>query len=410
MNKKDKIYVAGGTGMVGRAIIRRLKRKRYTNIVSTYHRRKPQDDSVDWHRLDLKDQSAVRQFFAAHKPDCVFLAAAKVGGIGANNQYRADFLYDNLQIQNNIIHSSYQSGVDKLLFLGSSCIYPRDCPQPIKEEYLLTEPLEYTNEPYAVAKIAGMKLCESFNLQYGTNFLAVMPTNLYGPGDNFDLETSHVLPALIRKFHLGKCLEQADWSSLRSDLNARPINGLDGSASSEAILQALAECGISFRNGESQTYCEQQNSSSPTSSSLTSDLCPLISVRLWGTGTPRREFLHVDDLAEACCFVMGRADFRDLAALREEELGQQAPEKQNIRNTHVNIGCGSDLSIQDLAESIQSAVGFQGQLLWDSSKPDGTPRKLLNVDRIHSLGWRPSISLNEGIQETYDWYLSEGIE
>ena len=388
--------------MVGSAIIRKLRERGHTNILSTFHRGRPQDDTVSWHQLDLTDQHAVLGYFLATKPDWVFLAAARVGGIGANNQYRANFLYDNLQIQNNIIYSSFQSGVAKLLFLGSSCIYPRNCPQPIKEEYLLTDRLEYTNEPYAVAKITGMKLCESFNLQYGTNFVALMPTNLYGPGDNFDLETSHVVSALIRKFHLGKCLEQDDWNSLRADLNTRHISGIDGTFSAEAIINLLSEHGISIVNEESQDNKEQRRSSSLSTFSNAS-------VRLWGTGTPRREFLHVDDLAEACCFIMEKADFKELAAMREKELNLKDIEIKNIRNTHVNIGYGSDLSIQQLAEMIKSVCGFQGRLVWDNSMPDGTPRKLLNVNRIKSLGWKPSIRLKEGIQGTYEWYLSNQL-
>ncbi|MCF8038157.1 MAG: GDP-L-fucose synthase [Desulfohalobiaceae bacterium] len=395
------IFVAGGSGMVGRAIIRRLHGKGHDNVIANYHRRRPGLEGVRWHGLDLTDQRAVAQFFQEQKPDYVFLAAARVGGIGANNLYRTDFLLDNLQIQNNIIQAGWQHGVSKLLFLGSSCIYPRECPQPIREEYLLTDTLEFTNEPYAVAKIAGLKLCESFNLQHNTNFVSVMPTNLFGPGDNFDLLSSHVLPALIRKFHLGKCLESNDWEALRADLSERPIADIDGTASADAILQALSTHGIT--------------SSAPTTDHRpptfdvrppTSDVRPPTTVTLWGSGSPRREFLHVDDLAEACVFVMENVDFDDLVTLRRQELGEDCPEAENIRNTHVNIGRGQDLGIKELAELIRSIVGYKGRTVWDDSRPDGTPRKLLDVSRLKFLGWKPRIELQEGIEATYKWYLA----
>lgn len=363
--------MAGGTGMVGSAIIRALQSKGYNRIIANYHRRQPKSDAVEWHPLELTDQKAVADFFRFRAPDYVFLAAARVGGIGANNQYRADFLYDNLQIQNNVVHSGFHAGVKKLLFLGSSCIYPRDCPQPIKEEYLLTGPLEYTNEPYATAKIAGMKLCESFNLQHGSNFIPVMPTNLYGPEDNFDLQASHVLPALIRKFHLAKLSRQGDFRAI--DQDEKTFGPIPDTVRKDLDLKNLS---------------------------------PQPIVRLWGTGKPRREFLHVDDLAEACLFVMEKTDFKDLAELRKKETETDEKKLQNLRNCHVNIGCGVDKSISKLAERVQSVVGFQGRVIWDTSMPDGTPRKLLDVSRMESFGWRPRIDLREGIQSVYNWYLN----
>ncbi len=319
MNKDARIFVAGSTGMVGSAIVRFLAGKGYHSIVGTYRNRKPAaHGNVDYFQVDLMDQQAVKNFFAEQKPDYVFDAAAKVGGIVANNTYRADFLYENLVIQNNIIHNAYLSGVQKLLFLGSSCIYPKNAPQPIKEDYLLTGVLEYTNEPYAIAKIAGLKMCENYNLQYKTNFIAAMPTNLYGPEDNYDLQNSHVLPALIRKFHEAK------------------------------ISQAK-------------------------------------NVTIWGTGSPLREFMHVDDLAAACVYLM------------ENYNGNQ----------FVNIGWGKDISIKELALLIKEIVGFEGELVFDTSKPDGTPRKLLDVSLLTSLGFNPTISLREGIADAYKDFLQK---
>ncbi|MBN2425508.1 MAG: GDP-L-fucose synthase [Calditrichaceae bacterium] len=305
MKKDSKIYIAGHSGMVGSAITRNLKKNGYQNLIFR-----------ELDVLDLLDQAATRQFFQSEKPQYVILAAAKVGGIVANNTYRAQFIYENLQIQNNVIHSAYENGVKKLLFLGSSCIYPKLAPQPIKEEYLLTGLLEETNEPYAIAKIAGIKMCESYNYQYGTNFISVMPTNLYGPNDNFDLKTSHVFAALIRKIHEAK------------------VNG------------------------------------SP-------------SVEIWGTGSPKREFLHVDDMAEACIFLLNNYD------------GSQ----------FVNIGCGEDITIKDLAGLMSEIIGFKGKLVFDTGKPDGTPQKLLDVSRINALGWKARISLEEGIKSAYEWYV-----
>ena len=399
MKKTSKIYIAGHNGMVGSAIHRNLISKGYSNFIFTPY---PQ--------FDLTDQKTVADFFSKEKPEYVILAAAKVGGIVANNTYRAQFLYENLMIQNNIIHQSYLHGVKKLLFLGSSCIYPKICPQPINEEYLLTGELEYTNEPYAIAKIAGIKMCESYNIQYGTNFVSVMPTNLYGPNDNYNLETSHVLPALIRKMHLGKCLENNDWESIRSDIKERPIEGVTETASEEQILDKLAKYGI--------------NDSSNSVSHLMPHSSHLVSITLWGTGTPYREFLYVDDLAEACVFVLNNINYNDLKdlppapfTLRKFSKGglqpasiatihQQSAPLTEIRNTHINIGTGKDLTIKDLAEMIKGIVGFTGKLHWDSLRPDGTPRKLLDVSKINRLGWREKIGLEDGIKMVYTKYLT----
>lgn len=312
MNKGSKIYVAGHRGLVGSAILQKLNDNGYHNTVFRTHA-----------ELDLMDQKAVEDFFEQEKPEHVFLAAAKVGGIHANNTYRADFIYQNLQIQNNVIHQSYLNGVKKLLFLGSTCIYPKEAPQPMNEECLLTSELEYTNEPYAIAKIAGIKMCESYNLQYGTNFIAVMPTNLYGINDNFDLQNSHVLPALIRKFHEAKM-----------------------AGNSEVIV--------------------------------------------WGSGQPKREFLYNEDMANACVYVMEKIDFSDLCAGKEE-----------IRNTHLNIGSGKEVSIAELAVLVGRIVGFEGQIVYDTSKPDGTMRKLSDPKRLFELGWKPEVSLEEGIRRVY---------
>jgi GDP-L-fucose synthase len=338
MNKTEKIYIAGASGMVGSAIVRKLLSLGYTNLVGSFHSRRPGEDAfLNRNRADISDgltlvpvdltqQSAVRQFFLDHKPAHVFLAAAKVGGINANNTYPAQFIYENLVIQNNIIHAAHQIGVDRLLFLGSSCIYPKLAPQPMKEAHLLTGLLEPTNEPYAIAKIAGIKMCESYNRQYGTRFMAVMPTNLYGTNDNFDLQNSHVLPALIRKFHEAK------------------MSGKD-----EVIV--------------------------------------------WGTGKPRREFLHVDDMADACVFVMNLDD--EIAA--EHLLSYPKP-------CFVNVGTGVDCTTGELAAIVRGVVGFNGEIVFDTSKPDGTPQKLLDLSRMSALGWRSSISLTDGIEMTYRWF------
>ena len=363
MNPNSKIYVAGHRGLVGSAIVRQLKARGYNNIIGRTHQ-----------ELNLTDGAAVDVFFASEKPEFVFLAAAKVGGIMANNIYRADFILENLQIQNNVIASAWKHGVEKLLFLGSSCIYPKNAPQPLKEECLLTDELEYTKEPYALAKIAGIRLCESLNLQYGTNFIAVMPTNLYGPNDNYDLQKSHVLPALIRKMHLGKALEQNKWETVRDDLNLRPVEGVDGQASNESILDVLQKYGIHRAVDGS------------------------VSVSLWGSGAPLREFLHSDDMAEACVFLMENTNFNDVVAHRP---------MQEIRNTHINIGSGIDLSISELANIVKEIVGFGGTLKWDATKPDGTMRKLMDVSRLEKLGWKYRIELSDGIRSVYASYCEK---
>lgn len=356
MNKDSKIFVAGHRGLVGSAILKNLQQKGYTNFVLRTHA-----------ELDLTDQCAVNEFFATEKPEYVFLAAAHVGGIMANSRYRADFIYINLMIQNNVIHASYINNVKKLLFLGSTCIYPGEAPQPMPEDCLLTSPLEYTNEPYAIAKIAGIKMCESYNLQYGTNYIAVMPTNLYGPNDNFNLETSHVLPAMIRKIHLGKCLHTGNWEALRKDLNARPVEGVTGNATDNDILAILAKYGI---------YPGK--------------------VQLWGTGKPLREFLWSEEMADASVYIMEHIDFQDVR-----------PEGNEVRNTHINIGTGKELSIKEVATLIQEKIGFDGELAFDASKPDGTLRKLTDVSKLHALGWHHKIEVAEGVELLYNWYLDK---
>ena len=355
LDKNAKIYVAGHRGLVGSAIWKNLQDKGYTNLIGKTHK-----------ELDLLDAVSVRKFFDEEQPEYVFLAAAFVGGIMANSIYRADFIYKNLQIQQNVIGESFRHNVKKLLFLGSTCIYPRDAEQPMKEEVLLTSPLEYTNEPYAIAKIAGLKMCESFNLQDGTNYIAVMPTNLYGPNDNFDLERSHVLPAMIRKIHLAHCLKQGDWDAICKDLNQRPVEGIDGSSSKEDILAILAKYGISDSE-----------------------------VKLWGTGTPLREFLWSEEMADASVFVMEHVDFKDTYKQGDKD----------IRNCHINIGTGKEISIRELAELIVSTVGYQGQLTFDSTKPDGTMRKLTDPSKLHALGWQHKVEIEEGVQRMYNWYL-----
>ena len=354
IDKSAKIYVAGHRGLVGSAIWHNLESKGYTNLVGRTHA-----------ELDLLDGVAVRTFFDEERPDYVILAAAHVGGIMANNTYRADFIYENLQIQQNVIGESFRHNVKKLLFLGSTCIYPREAPQPMSEDVLLTSPLEYTNEPYAIAKIAGLKMCESFNLQYGTNYIAVMPTNLYGPRDNFHLENSHVLPAMIRKIHLGKQLSDGNWEEVRKDLNLRPVEGIDGSASEEAILQVLSRYGIT-----------------PTR------------VTLWGTGTPVREFLWSEEMADASVYILENVDFKDTYEAGSRE----------VRNCHINIGTGKEISIKDVANLIVKCVGYEGELYFDANKPDGTMRKLTDVTKLHNLGWHHSIEIDEGVERMYAWY------
>lgn len=356
MNKDSKIFVAGHRGLVGSAILKNLQQKGYTNFVLRTHA-----------ELDLTDQLAVNEFFATDQPQYVFLSAAHVGGIMANSVYRADFIYINLMIQNNVIHASYMNKVKKLLFLGSTCIYPGEAPQPMPENCLLTSPLEYTNEPYAIAKIAGIKMCESYNLQYGTNYMAVMPTNLYGPNDNFNLETSHVLPAMIRKIHLAKCLHAGDWEALRTDLNTRPVEGVSGDASEKEVLTILEKYGI-FPG----------------------------KVELWGTGKPLREFLWSEEMADASVYIMEKIDFADVRS-----------EGKEVRNTHINIGTGKELSIKDVATLIREKIGFEGELAFNSTKPDGTLRKLTDVSKLHALGWHHQIEIAEGVALLYNWYLNK---
>lgn len=371
MRKDSKIFVAGGTGMVGSAIIRKLLEKGYTNILSNYHTKvPPKDTKVDFYQIDLTNQAQTEAFFQTHRPEYVFLAAAKVGGILANNTYKADFIYQNLAIALNVIHASYKYGVKKLLNLGSSCIYPKFAPQPMKEEHLLTGPLEPTNEPYAIAKISAIKLCRYYNEQYGTNFISVMPTNLYGPNDNFDLFTSHVLPALIRKLHLGKCLEEEDWDAIRRDLNKNSIEKVDGKAPKEEILRILHKYGIKKDISKNTVYVE-----------------------VWGSGEVFREFLYVDDLADACVYLMEKVDAKDMRELSPDYF--------------VNVGTGEDLTIKELAYKIKDIIGFKGEIVHDLSKPDGTPRKLLDVSKINKLGWKAKTELEEGIRRTYEWYVEE---
>lgn len=361
LNKSSKIYVAGHRGLVGSAILKELKDKGYSNFVLRTHK-----------ELDLRNQDAVATFFNEEKPEYVILAAAKVGGIVANNKYRADFIYENLMIQNNVIHQSYINNVKKLIFLGSTCIYPKNAPQPISEDSLLTSPLEYTNEPYAIAKIAGIKMCESYNIQYGTNFLSIMPTNLYGPNDNFDLEKSHVLPALIRKVHLGKCMENNDWDTIRLDMNTRPIENVNGKSSKEDIIHILSKYGI------------KQN---PINNN--------VQVEVWGTGKPMREFLWSEDMADATIFILENVNFSDLANVLSNS---------EIRNTHINIGTGKDISIKNLANLTKNIIIFDGEFLFDTNKPDGTFRKLTNVSKLNELGWKHKIEIEDGIRMIYDWY------
>lgn len=346
MNKNSKIYIAGHRGLVGSAIVKNLQDKGYTNLVYKTHK-----------ELDLISQNDVEDFFKTEKPEYVILAAAKVGGIIANNTYRADFIYENLQIQNNIIHNAYKYKVKKLLFLGSTCIYPKQAPQPMPEDCLLTSPLEYTNEPYAIAKIAGIKMCESYNLQYGTNFISVMPTNLYGPNDNFDLEKSHVLPALIRKIHCAKLLNEKKYDEVVKDLE---VNSLE----------------------EAKTYLSNFGVDDSK-------------VEIWGSGKPRREFLYSEDMADACVFLLENRDFKDTYEKDSKE----------IINTHINIGTGVDISIGELAELIKKVIGYEGDFTFNCEKPDGTIVKLTNPSKLHSLGWNHKVQLEDGIKNLYKWYI-----
>ena len=354
MNKNSKIYVAGHLGLVGSALLKKLQNQNYSNIITKTHK-----------DLDLKEQANVDLFFKKNKPEYVFLAAAKVGGIIANNNRRAEFIYDNIMIQSNIIHCSYKYRVKKLIFLGSSCIYPKITNNPITENSLLSSELEYTNEPYAIAKIAGLKMCESYNIQYNKNFISVMPTNLYGYNDNFNLDTSHVLPAIFRKIYLGKCLQENNWEAILRDINQRPLEQIDLS-SNKQVLAGLAKYGVN------------QNS-----------------IEIWGSGKPLREFLWSDDLADACLFLMENINFKDLYENSKE-----------IRNTHINIGSGKEISIKNLAMLIKNIVGYKGDFIFNTTKPDGTYKKLIDNSKIRSLGWKHKVSLREGIKRVYNWYIA----
>jgi len=366
MDQTDKIYVAGHNGMVGSAIVRKLRKQGFTNIITR--------SSVE---LDLTNQQDAHNFLQEEKPDYVVIAAAKVGGIHANNSYPAEFIYQNLMIEANLIHGSYLAGVDKLLFLGSSCIYPKQAQQPIKEEYLLSGYLEPTNEAYAIAKIAGIKLCESYNRQYGTDYRSIMPTNLYGPNDNFHLENSHVIPAIVRKIHLAKCVEQGDWQAIKADIEKYPIKGIDNNSSRNEILMTLMTYGIQFKI---------QNLTFNTSN------LNLVQVSLWGSGKPMREFLHVDDMADASIHIMG-LDKKIL----EESIKPML--------SHINIGTGVDITIKDVAQTVKEVVGFYGEIVFNAKMPDGIKRKLLDVTTIKRLGWKHKVELKDGLTEIYKWYV-----
>ena len=397
LSKDSKIYVAGHHGLVGSAIWNNLKQRGYNNLVGRTHK-----------ELDLTDQLAVKKFFDEEQPDAVVLAAAFVGGIMANSLYRADFIMQNMKMQCNVIEQSYKHHVKKLLFLGSTCIYPKNAPQPMKEDALLTSPLEYTNEEYAIAKIAGLKMCESYNLQYGTNYIAVMPTNLYGPNDNFHLENSHVMPAMMRKIYLAKLIHDDNWDAIRTDMNKRPINppakladligkeNVDGNEPKERILKALDFYGIDNNK-----------------------------VTLWGDGSPLREFLWSEDMADASVHVLLNVDFSDIIGIEKyssvfygaktdgevnrnnsEGRGGAIPSLGEIRNCHINVGTGKELTIKALANLVKDTVGFEGEIVWDTTKPNGTPRKLIDVSKLHSLGWQHKVEIEDGVKKLYEWYQS----
>ena len=395
LDKNTKIYIAGHRGLVGSAIWNNLKARGYNNLIGRTHR-----------ELDLTDEVAVRTFFDEEQPEAVVLAAAFVGGIMANSLYRADFLMQNMKMQCNVISNAYSHGVKKLLFLGSTCIYPKNAPQPMREDALLTSELEYTNEEYAIAKIAGLKMCESYNLQYGTNYIAVMPTNLYGPNDNFHLENSHVMPAMMRKVYLAKLLHDNNWQAIRNDMDKRPINptdklraiigdgNVDGKNPEERIVKALAYYGIEDNK-----------------------------VTLWGTGSPLREFLWSEDMADASVYLLLNVDFKDVIGIEKyssvfygaktdgsvdrnnsEGRGGAIPSLGEIRNCHINVGTGKELTIKALSELVVKAVDFEGEVVWDSTKPDGTPRKLIDVSKLHSLGWTHKVEIEDGVRMLFDWY------
>ncbi|MCI6473987.1 MAG: GDP-L-fucose synthase [Bacteroidales bacterium] len=385
LNKDSKIYVAGHRGLVGSAIWNNLKSRGYENLVGRTHS-----------ELDLTDQLAVRRFFDAERPDAVVLAAAFVGGIMANSLYRADFIMQNMQIQCNVISEAYRHGVRRLLFLGSTCIYPKNAPQPMTEDCLLTSPLEYTNEEYAIAKIAGLKMCESYNLQYGTDYIAVMPTNLYGPNDNFHLENSHVMPAMIRKVLLARLIHDNDWQAIRRDMDRRPVEGISGSDDTGKILEVLGKYGIEDNR-----------------------------VTLWGTGSPLREFLWSEDMADASVHVLLNVRFADIIGIEKYSSvhygasadgtvdrnhsagrGGAIPALGEIRNCHINVGTGKELTIRRLASLVKDAVGFDGEIRFDATKPDGTMRKLIDVSKLHSLGWTHKVEIEQGVRKLYEWYAA----
>lgn len=385
INKSSKIYVAGHHGLVGSAIWNNLFQRGYTNLVGRSHS-----------ELDLTDQNAVKKFFDEERPEAVVLAAAFVGGIMANSLYRADFIMMNMKIQCNVISEAYAHGVEKLLFLGSTCIYPKNAPQPMKENCLLTSELEYTNEEYAIAKIAGLKMCESYNLQYGTNYIAVMPTNLYGPNDNFHLENSHVMPAIMRKIYLAKLIHDNEWIKIRRDLDQRRVEGIGGDACQQDILRVLSKYGIEDNR-----------------------------VTLWGTGTPLREFLWSEDMADASVHILLNVNFSDIIGIekyssvhygadttgavnRNESVGRGGaiPSLGEIRNCHINVGTGKEITIKTLSGLVAKAVGFDGEIVFDSSKPDGTKRKLIDVSKLHSLGWRHKVDIEDGVGRLFEWYCS----
>lgn len=383
LDKNSKIYIAGHHGLVGSAIWNNLKARGYNNLVGRTHK-----------ELDLTNQDAVKAFFDAEKPDAVVLAAAFVGGIMANSLYRADFIMQNMKIQCNVISNAYSHGVKKLLFLGSTCIYPKNAQQPMKEDALLTSPLEYTNEEYAIAKIAGLKMCESYNLQYGTNYIAVMPTNLYGPNDNFHLENSHVMPAMMRKIYLAKLIHDGAWHEIISDMNVRPVENISGHNSKDEILAVLAKYGIENNK-----------------------------VTLWGTGNPLREFFWSEDMADASVYVLLNVDFKDIIGIEKyssvfygmktdgsvdrnssEGRGGAIPSLGEIRNCHINVGTGKELTIKRLSSLVASTVGFEGTIVFDASKPDGTPRKLIDVTKLHQLGWTHKVEIEDGVNKLFEWY------
>ena len=405
--KNSKIYVAGHNGLVGSAIWNNLKARGYTNLVGRSHK-----------ELDLTDQVAVRKFFDDEQPDAVVLAAAFVGGIMANSLYRADFIMMNMKIQCNVISEAYAHGVKKLLFLGSTCIYPKNAPQPMKEDCLLTSPLEYTNEEYAIAKIAGLKMCESYNLQYGTNYIAVMPTNLYGPNDNFHLENSHVMPAMMRKVYLAKLIHDGEWEKIAVDLNKRPVEGVNG--------EGLRVKGSSTFNSKLSTDSQLSTLNSKRENALSVLAKYGIydnKVVLWGTGTPLREFLWSEDMADASVHVLLNVDFKDVIGIEKYSSvhygastdgavdrnhsagrGGAIPSLGEIRNCHINVGTGKELTIRELSELVVKAVGFEGTVEFDASKPDGTMRKLIDVSKLHSLGWTHKVEIEEGVRKLFEWY------